>query len=436
MLTTPCCSTVLASNILKSSYEGIINKSFDTLSYTDEEYKMFAKKSISDYDRIQSTIIGYLATEKAYVRNSEEYTRVSEFVDEKAVSSKTIAYRESESEYLRKLNDLMGWTIYKDNILYSNFNVSIKRNVANASIVEDYKYYIDDDFGDESFRRREYRFEMENNFDGWKIVSVKTNDPWETEENFVYKEIDIDGTITQLKNEIEKANNAIVEPILVDNLDDKIETSATPLKKWTYSANKAVTYAASHYNDTSNSVFGFIPGRDCQNFVSQCVWAGLGGSGNSKSARPAVSTSVAGSSGQNVWQRNVATTYYSSNTYWLNWTWDNARGFANMIKVSKTTLEGPYGATHYSGDFMYTSKGNVLEVDWDGAPARDTLDHAMFVTQVSGTYGSRTTSQVKIAAHTSPTNTAYQTLSSYNPISSSAFARVIIVAEYYSTTQS
>ena len=98
---------------------------------------------------------------KAYVRNSEEYTRVSEFVDEKAVSSKTIAYRESESEYLRKLNDLMGWTIYKDNILYSNFNVSIKRNVANASIVEDYKYYIDDDFGDESFRRREYRFEME-----------------------------------------------------------------------------------------------------------------------------------------------------------------------------------------------------------------------------------------------------------------------------------
>lgn len=46
MLTTPCCSTVLASNILKSSYEGIINKSFDTLSYTDEEYKMFAKKSI------------------------------------------------------------------------------------------------------------------------------------------------------------------------------------------------------------------------------------------------------------------------------------------------------------------------------------------------------------------------------------------------------
>ena len=65
MLTTPCCSTVLASNILKSSYQGIINKSFDTLSYTDEEYKMFAKKSISDYDRIQSTIIGYLATEKS-----------------------------------------------------------------------------------------------------------------------------------------------------------------------------------------------------------------------------------------------------------------------------------------------------------------------------------------------------------------------------------
>lgn len=107
-----------------------------------------------------------------------------------------------------------------------------------------------------------------------------------------------------------------------------------------------------------------------------------------------------------------------------------------MMKVSTSTLEGPFGNTQYSGCFGYTSAGNVLEGDWEGAPARDTLDHAMFVTEVSGNSGSRTTSQVKIAAHTSATNSAYQTLSSYTDTASSAFARVVILRGYYATAQS
>ena len=74
-------------------------------------------------------------------------------------------------------------------------------------------------------------------------------------------------------------------------------------------------------------------------------------------------------------------------------------------------------------------------VDWDGSPARDTLDHAMVVTDVSGTSGSRTTSQVKVAAHTSATNSAYETVAAYTGMSASAFARVVISAGYYSTTQ-
>ncbi len=77
----------------------------------------------------------------------------------------------------------------------------------------------------------------------------------------------------------------------------------------------------------------------------------------------------------------------------------------------------------------------MLEVDWGGASERDTVDHAMFVTQVSGTSGSRTTSQVKIAAHTSATNSAYQTLSTYTSMPSSAFARVVINSGYYAVSQ-
>ena len=101
------------------------------------------------------------------------------------------------------------------------------------------------------------------------------------------------------------------------------------------------------------------------------------------------------------------------------------------------TSEGPYGNTMYSKGIQNAEVGNVLSVDWDGAPAEDTLDHAMFVTEVTGTAGSRTKSNVKIAAHTSPTNSAYQTVSSYAPSTSiDSFARSYIYRGYYSVEQS
>lgn len=436
LLSAALCSTAFAAASTSIPDSDSIAKGFDTLSYTGEAYNKLAEsKGLNDNDQIENLIIGYLASEKAYVRNPEAYVRAVGFVDEKAQSSKTIAYRESESQYLKELNNLMGWTISEDYLSFSQYKATINQETARASIVEDYKYFINDGFDGESFRRREYTFELSKDSESWKIVDVKTNDPWETEDNFTYTEIDVDSVIAQLANEMLKANNAVTDVRPIDDLDGKDEKATTALNKWTYSSSDAVTYAANHYSDTSSSVFGFTSGNNCQNFASQCVWAGLGGSGSSTSARPAVPTSVAGSNGPNVWQRNIATTCYSSNTYWLNWTWDNTRGFANMMKVSKTTLEGPYGNTQYSGYFGYANEGNVLEVDWDGAPARDTLDHAMFVTQVSGTSGSRTTSQVKIAAHTSATNSAYQTLSTYTSMPSSAFARVVINSGYYATTQ-
>lgn len=431
------CSTAFAAANSTVIDKDTLAKGFDTLSYTNEEYKELAKnKGQNDNDQIENLIIGYLATEKAYVRNPEVYERAVVFVDEKALTSNTIAYRESESRYLQELNNLMGWTIYEDFLSFSQYKVTINQKMACASIVEDYKYFINDGFDGESYRRREYTFSLSKDSGFWTIVDIKTNDPWETEDNFSYTEIDVSGVIAQLADEMAKANNTALNESPIGELEDKGEKAATSLNHWTYNPNEAITYAANHYNDTSNSVFGYTEGNDCQNFASQCVWAGLGGSGSSTSDRPAVSISVAGSDGPNVWQRNAYTTCYSLINTALNWSWDNTCGFANMLKVSTPTLEGPYGNTQYSGYFGYANAGNVLEADWNGSPARDTLDHAMFVTHVSGTSGSRTTSQVKIAAHSGETNTAYQILSSYTAAPASYFARVVISCGYYATTQS
>lgn len=413
-----------------------LQKGFDTLDYTQQDYLpsrvSTRAQAADDSSQIEQLIVGFLASSKAYVRSPEQYSNGVLFIADTARDVAPIKYRISETEYQRALNDAMGWEITSDNISFDNFAVEVDGDSASASIVEDYTYYITDGFDSESFRRREYSFDLENGINGWEIVSVTTNDPWELETGFSYTPIDVNSRVSAVLT-------APQEIASEDNLDDEniAVPAAASLNKWTYSTSDAVDYAVAHYKDnkTGDSIFGFTSGTDCQNFASQCVWAGLGGSGSSTSARPAVSTAVAGSNGPNVWQRNIATTCYSSNTYWLNWTWDNVRGFANMMAVSTSTKEGPYGNTQYSGKFGYASVGNVLSVDWDGDPSRDTLDHAMFVTEVSGTSGSRTTSQVKVAAHTSPTNSAYQTVSSYTGMPASAFARVVINYGYYSTVQ-
>ena len=58
-----------------------INAGFDTLSYTNDDQKNLTMNSkVNDDSQIQSVIIGYLATEIAYVRKPEEYTRARGFV--------------------------------------------------------------------------------------------------------------------------------------------------------------------------------------------------------------------------------------------------------------------------------------------------------------------------------------------------------------------
>ncbi len=167
----------------------------------------------------------------------------------------------------------------------------------------------------------------------------------------------------------------------------------------------------------------------------QAVWnrAGLGGGGTDRTARPAVPTSRVGSSAFNVWCRNQSTTYY--NNYLFNWSWDNVAGFFKLIKESTSSAEGPYGLSSYSNGVQYAIAGNVLGVDWDGSPAETTLDHAMFVTQVTGAGGSRTKDDVKIAAHTRPTNSAYETLSSYTSEPIGSFGRSQVYRGYYTVQQ-
>lgn len=450
LLIAMLCIAMMASTFSLTAYANLngnldISTSFnisapgDTLKMTQAEYLEVAKNIISqsenDDQKIETICETFLALGKASVRAPQSYDCI-QFINADSLNKNTVKYRLTDFQYQSALNKALGWEILWDDLAFTDFKVEKSNNTAIASVVESYSYYITDGFDSNSFRRKMYTFELLLGSDGWKITNVTTDDPWELDDKFEYTPIDVKGAVDAQLAEINliSSSKSLIDEAKDVKADIQVLPTAT-MYTWTYDTADAVAYAVDHYDDTSNSVFGFNSGNDCQNFASQCVWAGLGGSGTDKKARPAVSTTLVGSSAFNVWCAGQSTTYYSSSTYWLNWAWDNVRGFSKLMVASTSTAEGPYGNAYYSSGVQNAEVGNVLTVDWDGAPAQDTLDHAMFVTSVTGTYGSRDKTNVKIAAHTSPTNSAYQTVSSYTSEPIASFGRAAIWNGYYSVQQ-
>jgi len=442
LLTTLLCGCIIASSISAPVFatDSTTNLShiIDTTSYTQEQYLNSADISgksafttLSDDKVVQLTCESFLAIAKASVRKPNEYDP-TKVVLLSSLDKNTIQYRLTDYTYQAELNKALDQTISSDRLVFTDFKVSYDGAQAVASIVESYTYYIDDGFDGESFRRKMYTFELQNVDGKWMIADVTTNDPWELEMDFEYKPLDVQAEILNLLAEDVQVK---ADPSVIDNnklKEPELGARAT-MYTWTYDASAAVDYAEDHYDDTSNSVFGYTSGNNCQNFSSQCVWAGLGGSGSSTTARPAVPTSRAGTDVFNVWCRNQNTSYYDE--FYFNWSWDNARGFMKLMQASSSSAEGPYGNGYYSDGVELADVGDVLCVNWEGTPDEDSMDHAMFVTEVTGTSGSRTKSNVKIAAHTSATNSAYQTLSSYTSTSIDNFGRSEIWRGNYSVEQ-
>jgi hypothetical protein len=409
----------------------------DTTSLTQQEYLEVLNVSarqqsesalIENSDLIKLTCETFLTLAKASVRNPLAYDP-SQLIVYQSRSLDTIKYRLSEYEYLAKLYQTLKQVISDDSLEFTDFVLLSKEKTVTAGIVETYKYTINDGFDGENFRRRMYYFDLQFIDGQWQITNVTTNDPWEQSEAFVYQPIDVESAINELS-----ADNLPVEPSL-DSETKKItgSSSVSSLYTWAYTVSDAVSYAEEHYDDTSNPVFGFTDGNDCQNFASQCVWAGLGGSGTNPTARPAVSTGLVGGNAFNVWARNQCTTYYQE--YYFNWAWDNVDGFMKLMTASTTSAEGPYGNSYYTNAISSAEAGNVLSVNWYGTASEGSMSHAMFITAVTGTAGSRTKDNIKIAAHTSATNSAYQVLSSYTSAPIANFGRSVIWRGYYATQQ-
>ena len=386
--------------------------------------------------KFETTEDGAIETCELYIRLFRAYSRGGDYCPEVLVTkdnmTNNLLYRKSEADYKRTLSERQGFKIVSDSVELTPTKVILSGKEAIIDIYEKYEYELEE-FSDEVFfRSRLYTFELIMNKGKWLIKNITTDDLWEKSANFTYCPIDVEKQMESL--ELERLNNGMSNT--TENLLNKSEAASSSLYKWTYYPNIAVMYAED-YLQTVNPLFG-SNNANCQNFASQCVWAGLRGSYSTATATttyPSVISAIVGRNSKNVWARNDYSNYYSQS--YFNWAWDNAAGFAKLIKMSTTTTYGPFGNTHY-GTLDYAHKGSVISINWDGNATETTMDHAMVVTKIKSgaTVGSINRGDLYVAANSSTTNTAYEPLLNYcGSYPEANYATCIISCGYYPQAQ-
>lgn len=433
------CTSTFASATRSNNITG----QHDSLAYTQEEYLDWIYSSTptrtalsgnNDTSEIERICIGLLSLGNASAR-SQEYDVLALSADYSSPSNE-LSYFKSTNDYLYAIRDALDWSVYDDNQEFTDFEVEITGDTANASIVETYTYYLDSDFeSDYCFRKRGYDIQLIRNPDGhWSVDTITIQG---SDDSYSPMPINISKAVSDITQEREAMNFVDALPATEFEIYEKPVNSNNQMAAnssyywWVYDVDAGVAHAEEFYNSV-DPTFGEAD-QDCANFASQCVWAGLGGTGT-KDDLPALSDDyLGGTEFPNLWRRGMASTYYDQYKY--NWTWDNVIGLTNMIKVSTAKAEGPFGNTHY-GNLNYAAAGSVIAYTNSSVAESYNLAHAMYVTDVTGTVGSRGVSNVWIAAHNSNTDSAYMPLTEYTSKSESQFATSVIAGGYYATPQS
>ena len=431
-------ATLLFSSIFVTCFALEKEKGYDTLSKTHAEYmsslnvSTFSLTNIDDEKAIEETCKAFLSICRASVRSNDYHPAL--LIDSQSLDSDKNKYRLSEYKYLSDLLISTKCEILYDTISFKGFKCKIDDNNATASIVEKYSYFVNDAFNELSHRTREYYFKLKKTNNTWFVCEVTTNDAKE-DENFDYT--------TKFS-----VSDVLAEPsgIITTDSDEK-NNVAIPFAtryRWEYNTDVVVQYANMYFDADNtggyNTIFGYSS-QNCQNFASQCVWAGLIGDLDSALSRtsyqgiPAVYSSSSNPSITNLWCRYQSSSAHMHGTEQKS-SWDQCTGFKLMLSQSTSTKDGPFGTMVY-GSFRTAEVGDIIYWNKNGpASSSNPLSHAMVVTKVTGTYGSRTKNDIFIAANSNPTDSVSMKLSDYDGFyAESRYALAKISCGYYARPQ-
>jgi len=221
--------------VLQSDYENKVSSA--NLQNTGNENK------------IKAAVQTFILVSRAKMRNGNAYDEKF-LIKKDKLNDDNILYRLKLNELHYQLNKKLR-VIKWDSIDFSNFNVTINGDQADASIVENYSYYIDDTFKDTCYESKIYYFTLSLSGGRWYITNIKTSDPWETEDNFVYKDFDVN----QAVNDTLAVNTS--PAVTKDKLTVNSVIPPDPLYTWSYNPSLAIDYAKNHFSFATANNYSF-----------------------------------------------------------------------------------------------------------------------------------------------------------------------------------
>ena len=280
-------------------------------------------------------------------------------------------------EYEKQMRDDNSADISNEKFEYTINSITITGDKATAKCYEQYEYTYKND-PVRSSRGIEYQITFVKKDNKWEIVDITTNNELE---RLVAQTGDVSGKYIfdfDIDEEVEEESKDFASTTAVNGTTHEYNRSAAAQYALDYSASSDGT-------DAYNSKFPHFD-ADCQNFVSQCVWFGLGGT----------NTTTAISNKNKPMMTTTGREWFCTKSG-HSASWTVVGDFRNYVVPEANGEDGIYGVRYLKGKIANAQKGDVVQI----CDSNGTWYHSYIISSVTGTYGSRTLSNINICAHTS-----------------------------------
>lgn len=312
--------------------------------------------------------------------------------NEPLIKDSSLKPYQNKTEYFKHVRQKQGISRRDFSVDYQFNKVDIQGTFAKATVSELISFYYSD-CDEPTYIGTEYEVYLVNIEDHWYIYDMYSDD--ESDSLFKDENFNLDKALQEYDSISEYPTDGITQE--VDGRICALQSNVTNYRAFNResAARYAYTYTTggstnqtSYYNSLFNSY-----NADCQNFASQCVWAGFGGDNTSSSISGAVIPMD--NVGTNRWYANPTATY---------WAWTACSYFRNYISSSSSSSDTRVFADIYdvAGNVNSFSGLPIYPVEMIGSVMHvygsyGAYDHAIVITNVTG----NTRNDVYFCAHTS-----------------------------------
>lgn len=274
--------------------------------YEDNEFlkQTSATWSQQELQNFKSNTEKLISARTAYLL-PDEYEKTEQVI---AAAEEFPQFINTKVNFLKYYRQKMGITRHDFRVNYEITDVSLIENFATVTLYESIFFYYDD-LDEETFKGTWYKVCLYKTGTKWIIYDVWSNDPFDGDKtvNDLNSMIDMidkccqdeqtqKAVLTAMDQTQKVELAAEIEAVSAQAREnmDAVANAASAGEVIPYNASDAINYAYTYTTTTGSNTLDYynknfpdfkdIPGgSDCANFVSQCIWAGFGGSDNETS---------------------------------------------------------------------------------------------------------------------------------------------------------